>query len=50
MAVLERLLVNRWEIKQMVISVCLVYLLYYFLAIFADGLRYLLVGQAKLVE
>ena len=41
LAVLERLLVNRWEIKQLVISVCLVYLAHYLLAEFADGLVYL---------
>ena len=42
LAVLERLLVNRWEIKQLVISVCLVYLLFHGLGLLADGLGYLL--------
>ena len=42
LAVLERLLVNRWEIKQLVISVCLVYLLFHGLGRVADGLGYLL--------
>ena len=41
LAVLERLLVNRWEIRQLVTSVCLVYLVYYFLSLLADGLDYL---------
>ncbi len=42
LAVLERLLVNRWEIKQLVISACLVYLLFQGLGLLADGLGYLL--------
>ncbi len=42
LAVLERLLVNRWEIKQLVISVCLVYLLFHGLGLLAGGLGYLL--------
>lgn len=41
LAVLERLLVNRWEIKQLVISICLVYLGYYLFAEIFDGLVYL---------
>ena len=41
LAVLERLLVNRWEIKQVVTSVSLVFLLYFFFSATADGLRYL---------
>ena len=41
LAILERLLVNRWEIKQLVISVSLVYLLFYLTALLADGLEYL---------
>ena len=41
LAVLERLLVNRWEIRQMITSVCLVYLLYYAVAILASLLDYL---------
>ena len=41
LAVLERLLVNRWEIKQLVISVSLVYLLFYVTALLAEGLDYL---------
>ena len=41
LSILERLLVNRWEIKQLVTSVCLVYLLYYLMSIFASELGYL---------
>ena len=41
LAVLERLLVNRWEIRQLVTSVCLVYLAFYLLSDLADGLVYL---------
>jgi hypothetical protein len=41
LAVLERLLVNRWEIKQLVTSVCLVYLAYILLTELSDGLVYL---------
>lgn len=41
LAILERLLVNRWEIRQMITSVCLVYLLYYAIAILAGLLDYL---------
>ena len=41
LAVLERLLVNRWEIRQLVTSVCLVYLCHYLAANAADGLDYL---------
>lgn len=42
LSVLERLLVNRWEIRQLLISVCLVYLAYHGVSILADGLDYLL--------
>jgi len=41
LSILERLLVNRWEIRQLVTSVCLVYLLYYFASIFTYELGYL---------
>ena len=41
LSILERLLVNRWEIKQLVTSVCLVYLLYYLMSILASELGYL---------
>ena len=41
LSVLERLLVNRWEIRQLITSVCLVYLLYNFISILASGLNYL---------
>lgn len=41
LSILERLLVNRWEIKQLVTSVCLVYLLYYFMSVLASELGYL---------
>jgi len=42
LSILERLLVNRWEIRQMLTSVCLIFLLYTSLMSFADGLDYLL--------
>jgi len=42
LSILERLLVNRWEIRQLLTSVCLVYLLYFTVSIVADGLDYLL--------
>lgn len=42
LAILERLLVNRWEIRQLLTSVCLVYLLYAAAMHGADGLDYLL--------
>ena len=41
LSILERLLVNRWEIRQLVTSVCLVYLMYYSMSIFASELGYL---------
>ena len=41
LAILERLLVNRWEIRQLVTSVCLVYLLYYFCSLTVDQVSYL---------
>ena len=42
LSILERLLVNRWEIRQLLTSVCLVYLLSTVVATLADGLDYLL--------
>jgi hypothetical protein len=42
LSVLERLLVNRWEIKQLLITVCLMYLLFHAAMQIADGLDYLL--------
>ncbi len=42
LSVLERLLVNRWEIRQLLTSVCLVFLLYSLLSTFAGELDYLL--------
>jgi len=42
LAILERLLVNRWEIRPLIISVCLVYLLSAVVSVLADGLDYLL--------
>ena len=41
LSILERLLVNRWEIKQLITSVCLVYLLFNFISMSASGLNYL---------
>ena len=41
LSILERLLVHRWEIKQLVTSVSLAYLLYNLSQILADGLDYL---------
>ncbi len=41
LAILERLLVNRWEIRQLVTSVSLVYLLYALALVTADTLVYL---------
>ena len=41
LSILERLLVNRWEIRQMITSISLVYLLYYFLAYLFEALDYL---------
>lgn len=41
LAILERLLVNRWEIKQLIISVSLVLLLYHVIGNMADSLDYL---------
>lgn len=41
LAVLERLLVNRWEVRQLVTSVCLVYLMYFAVTLLAGGLDYL---------
>jgi hypothetical protein len=42
LSILERLLVNRWEIRQLLTSVCLIFLLFTSLMAFADGLDYLL--------
>ncbi len=42
LAILERLLVNRWEMKQLLTSVCLVYLLFEIVVVSAGGLDYLL--------
>lgn len=42
MSILERLLVNRWEIKQLITTVSLMYLLYLGVVRLADGLDYLL--------
>jgi hypothetical protein len=42
LAILERLLVNRWEIRQLLTSVCLVYLLSAVVSVVADSLDYLL--------
>jgi len=42
LSIIERLLVNRWEIKQLLTSISLVYLLYYFSTRLADGFDYLL--------
>ncbi len=41
LAILERLLVNRWEIKQLLISVSLLFLVYQTLGIASNGLDYL---------
>jgi hypothetical protein len=41
LSILERLLVNRWEIRQLITSVCLIYLLYNFGTTLANGLNYL---------
>lgn len=41
LSILERLLVNRWEIRQMLTSVCLIYLLLMGTDLVADGLDYL---------
>jgi len=41
LSILERLLVNRWEIRQLVTSISLIYLLYYFSANFVDAMDYL---------
>ncbi len=40
LAVVERLLVNRWELKQLIISVCGVYLLYQLCTALAEYLSY----------
>jgi len=41
LSILERLLVNRWEIRQLITTVCLVYLLFYFISMLASELNYL---------
>lgn len=41
LSILERLLVNRWEVRQLVTSVSLVYLAYLLLSIVVTGLDYL---------
>ena len=41
LSILERLLVNRWEIRLLITSVCLVYLLFNFISMFASELNYL---------
>ncbi len=41
LSILERLLVNRWEIRQLVTSVCLVYLLYNLVTIVVAEMSYL---------
>jgi len=41
LSILERLLVNRWEIRQLITSVCLVYLLFNFVSMSGHGLNYL---------
>jgi hypothetical protein len=41
LSILERLLVNRWEIRQLITSVCLVYLLFNLLSTFTSELNYL---------
>ena len=41
LSILERLLVNRWEIRQLITTVCLVYLLFNFVSISGHGLNYL---------
>ena len=42
LSVLERLLVNRWEVRQLLTSICLVYLLYNLLSAGSNGMVYLL--------
>jgi len=42
LSILERLLVNRWEIRQMLTSVCLIYLLFTIAMLLANSLDYLL--------
>ena len=41
LSILERLLVNRWEIRQLITTVCLVYLLFNFVSLSGHGLNYL---------
>ena len=42
LSILERLLVNRWEIRQLLTSVCLTYLIFITVTLLANGLDYLL--------
>lgn len=42
LSVLERLLVNRWEVRQLLTSICLVYLLYYLFSVVSNEMVYLL--------
>ncbi len=42
LSILERLLVNRWEIRQLLTSVCLTYLIFISVTLLANGLDYLL--------
>lgn len=41
LSILERLLVNRWEIRQLVTTICLLYLLYHGMALLFENLDYL---------
>jgi hypothetical protein len=41
LSILERLLVNRWEIRQLVTSISLIYLLYYLMENFTGMMQYL---------
>ncbi len=41
LSVLERLLVSRWEVRQLITAVCLMYLLFNFLLMSGHGLNYL---------
>jgi len=40
-SILERLLVNRWEVRQLVTTICLLYLLYHGMALLFENLDYL---------
>jgi hypothetical protein len=41
LSILERLLVNRWEIRQLITSICLLYLLFKFISMISGELNYL---------